>query len=196
MNIFALDKDVYLAAKYHCNKHVIKMILEHCQLLSTAHRLLDGKMEIQKSKTGRNVKRWVIPEHDDFIYSATHINHPSAIWCRDNLDNYMWLARLTKELCNEYTFRYGKVHKCEQIGLVDFFLKNPPNNIKVDYTRFTYPTPAMPDYCKVAGDSIASYRRYYVNEKQRMHDWSGKIAQRDIPYWIFDSQYQVIKEAA
>lgn len=198
MNIFALDKDVKLAARYHCNKHVIKMILEQCQLLSTAHRLLDGKMEIQKSKTNRNVKRWVLPnsEHDGFVYSATHINHPSAVWARDNIANYVWLAYLTKELCIEYTYRYGKVHKCAQIGLVDFFLNNAPSNISDDTTRFTYPTPAMPEYCKVPGDSIASYRRYYVNEKQRMHEWNGKVKNRDIPYWLFDQQYTLVKEAA
>lgn len=196
MNIFALDKNPKLAAQYHCNKHVIKMILEQCQLLSTAHRILDGNMEIQKSKTGRNVKRWVLSHNDDFIYSATHVNHPSAIWARDNASNYLWLTHLTKELCIEYTYRYGKQHKCEQIGLVDFFINNIPKNISTDCLRFTYPTPAMPDYCKVPGDSIASYRRYYVNEKQRMHEWCGKVANRDIPFWVFDSQYVVLKEAA
>lgn len=197
MNIFALDSNPKLAAQYHCNKHVVKMILESCQLLSTAHRLLDGEFYIGKTKTGRNIKRWKFddPTLDNYIYTATHINHPSAVWCRERLSQYMWLAHLTKELSIEYTYRYGKVHKCETDGLIDWFIKNVPLNID-DSAKFELPTPAMPEYCKVEGDVVASYRRYYINEKQRMHEWNGKVKNRDIPYWIFDPQYVVLKEAA
>ena len=42
MNIFYLDKDTIIAAEMMCDKHVVKMILESAQLLSTAHRVLDG----------------------------------------------------------------------------------------------------------------------------------------------------------
>lgn len=187
MNIFALDSTPKLAARYHVDKHVIKMILESCQLLSTAHRLQDGKLSIEKTKTGRNVKRWNLQDSslNDFIYYATHINHPSAVWARNNLSHYLWLAHLTKELCAEYTYRYGKTHKCEQIGLVDWFLNNAPENIRNDGT-FVLPTPAMPDDCKVPGDVVTSYRKYYINHKQRMHSWSGKIAGRSVPEWLFD----------
>lgn len=187
MNIFALDASPKMAAQYHCDKHTIKMILEQCQLLSTAHRVLDGKLTIQKSKTGRNVKRWVLdnPNDDAFVYSATHVNHPSAVWARERISQYLWLAHMTKELCIEYTYRYGKTHKCERIGMVDWFITRVPNNIKVD-DKFTLPTPAMPEHCKVPGDVITSYRKYYVNEKQRMHSWKGKIAGRAVPSWLND----------
>ena len=58
MNRFILDKGPITAAKYHCDKHVVKMILEECQMLSSAHRFLDG-VEIEgKSKSGRKAKRW------------------------------------------------------------------------------------------------------------------------------------------
>lgn len=188
MNIFALDSNPKLAAQYHVDKHVVKMILESCQLLSTAHRLLDGEFFVGKTHTGRNIKRWNLPDPslNDFIYSATHVNHPSAIWCRDNISQYLWLAHLTKELCIEYTYRYGKTHKCEQIGLVNWFLNNVPKNIKLN-DSFVLPTPAMPDDCKVAGDVVTSYRKYYFNHKQRMHSWCGKIKNRDVPYWISDT---------
>lgn len=196
MNIFALDPSPKLAAQYHCNKHVVKMILESCQLLSTAHRMLDGKPTVGKTKTGRNVKRWILDDSiENFVYSATHVNHPSAVWARVRLSHYLWLAHLTKELCIEYTYRYGKVHKCEADGLVDWFISNPPKNIKSD-DKFELPTPAMPDYCKVRGDVVTSYRQYYVNEKQRMHEWCGKVANRDIPFWIFDSKYVIQEEVA
>lgn len=42
MNIFYLDKNPVMAAQYHCDQHVVKMILETAQMLSTAHRVLDG----------------------------------------------------------------------------------------------------------------------------------------------------------
>ena len=182
MNIFYLDKNPRKCAEYHLDKHCVKMILEYCQLLSTAHRVLDGKETVEKSKTGRNVKRWILEsELNNVLYSATHINHPSAVWCRHSLQNYQWLHELLVELCREYTYRYGKVHKCEEIGLVKA-LGTPPSNISTK--PFTEPTPAMPDACKVIGDSVTSYRRYYIMEKSRMWSWSGKINSRSIPNWL------------
>ena len=182
MNIFFLDLDPVACAQMHTDKHCIKMILETCQLLSTAHRLHDGVESMDKSKTGRNVKRWVLnDDRNDILYSATHINHPSAIWCRSNHENYMWLWSLLKELCAEYTYRYGKIHKCQSSGLVDA-LKWPPKNIP--FGTFTEPTPAMPDEVKVKGDSVASYRNYYQNNKQHLASWSGKINSRPVPQWF------------
>ena len=43
MNIFYLDTNPALCAEYHCDKHVVKMIIEYAQLLSTAHRIIDGE---------------------------------------------------------------------------------------------------------------------------------------------------------
>ena len=103
MNIFYLDHDVAKCAEMHNDKHVVKMILEYCQLLSTAHRYLDGVEQIGQTKTGRNVKRWKLnDERDTILYSATHINHPSAVWCRQTAANYHWLYKLLVELCKEY----------------------------------------------------------------------------------------------
>jgi hypothetical protein len=182
MNIFYLDKDETVCAQMHNDKHCIKMILEYCQLLSTAHRILDGEPIIAKSKTNRNVKRWILSDdRETILYSATHINHPSAIWCRHSNSNYIWLSKLLKELCKEYTYRYGKVHKCEQIGLVDKLFWNTPKNIP--NANFTEPTPAMPDAVKIAGNSLASYRNYYINNKTHLASWQGKINSRPIPEW-------------
>ena len=93
----------------------------------------------------------------------------------------MWLSHLLVELCHEYTYRYGKVHKCESIGLVKCLLNNVPENIPNG--PFTEPTPAMPDDVKVPGDSIASYRNYYIQNKTHLASWSGKINSRPIPEW-------------
>ncbi|CAB4133122.1 hypothetical protein UFOVP250_43 [uncultured Caudovirales phage] len=165
----------------HNDKHVIKMILESAQLLSTAHRVLDGTESIVKSKTNRNVKRWVLPDdRDTVLYSATHMNHPSAIWCRQSRANYNWLVSLFDKLCKEYTYRYGKTHKCE--SMFDT-LKHGPYNIPVT-KPFTEPTPAMPKEVIVEGNSIASYRNYYISNKQHLASWSGKINSRNVPEWF------------
>lgn len=179
MNIFYLDNNPQICAEMHVDKHCVKMILEYAQLLSTAHRVLDGKQSTRLSKTGRNQKYWTLPDgRDSLLYSATHINHPSAIWVRKNQQNYIWLTHLLSELCKEYTYRYGKIHKCEQIGLVDYLLKNEPKNIPMG--PFTEPTPAMPDHYKVSGDSVSSYKNYYLGDKTRMFSWKN----RETPSWI------------
>lgn len=178
MNIFYLNNDVRQCAQMHVDKHCIKMILESCQLLSTAHRVLDGRMFIGITDSGRNVKRWDLPdERDKILYSATHINHPSAIWCRQTNSNYKWLHSLLVELCKEYTYRYGKIHKCESIGLVTVLKKLP---VSIPKGSFTEPTPAMPDEYKVPGNSIQSYRNYYIGSKSHMFSWK----KRQPPEWI------------
>lgn len=162
----------------HLDKHCVKMILESCQLLSTAHRILDGKECVELSKTGRKVKRWKLDdERESVLYSATHINHPSAVWCRTNSENYRWLWNLLAELCFEYTYRYERTHLCEQSGLVTA-LYNLPRNINT-LDAFTEPPPAMPDYCKVKNDAVSSYRNYYINEKYGFAKWT----KRETPIW-------------
>jgi hypothetical protein len=183
VNIFYLSHQVVECAKFHNDKHTIKMVLEYCQLLSTAHRVLDGDESVQKSFTGRNVKRWILSDaRESVMYSATHIHHPSAVWVRKSVGNYMWLSDLLVELCKEYTYRYGKVHKCERDGLVQMLHDMVPDNIAL--TGFTEPTPAMPDDVKVVGDSLASYRNYYISNKQHLASWKGKVNSRNIPEWF------------
>ena len=182
MNIFYLDHDVYKCAEMHNDKHVVKMILEYAQLLSTAHRYLDGTQSIRLSKTGRKQTAYVLSgELEPVLYSATHINHPSAVWVRQSKENYIWLANMLIALCEEYTYRYGKTHKVERDGLCYALLKNVPNAIA--NSNFTQPTPAMPDDVKIAGDSIKSYRNYYINNKTHLASWKGKVNSRPIPHW-------------
>jgi hypothetical protein len=177
MNIFYLSNNVEECAQMHVDKHVVKMITEQCQLLSTAHRVIDGVEYIDDS-SGRKIKRWKLGgSYEYLLYKATHINHPSAIWARKSFDNYMWLHSLTEELCKEYTHRYGKIHKCEYSGLLDT-LSYAPFNIPVGI--FTEPTCAMPDKYIVKGDSIQSYKNYYTDGKQHLFSWKN----RPIPEFI------------
>jgi hypothetical protein len=183
VNIFYLDNDPKVCAEMHNDKHCIKMILEYAQLLSTAHRILDGTQSIGLSATGRKQTRYVLPDsRESVLYSATHVNHPSAVWVRQSVYNYMWLTNLLKELCKEYTYRYGKVHKCERDGLVDRLWETIPDNIP--HSDFTEPTPAMPDEVKIAGNSLSSYRNYYIKNKTHLASWKGKVNSRSVPDWF------------
>ena len=189
MNIFYLDNDPVKCAEMHVDKHVVKMILEYAQLLSTAHRYLDGVLTIGLSESGRKRQQYILnDEREQMLYSATHANHPSAIWCRASVSNYMWLAELLEECCKEYSYRYSKVHKVESSGLMQTLKNNFPKNISDK--PFTQPTPAMDEKYKVPGDSLTSYRRYYVMNKEHLWSWSGKINSRKIPSWLIEMQQQ------
>jgi len=176
MNIFYLDHDVAACAKMHNNKHVVKMILEYAQLLSTAHRFLDGSESVGLSSSGRKKKVWTLPDsRDSILYSATHINHPSAVWVRQSDANYAWLYRMFGALMDEYTYRYGKIHSCERLAQT---LSYRPKNIPTG--PFTEPTPAMPDELKIPGDAINSYRNYYRTSKTHLANWKN----RPVPNWF------------
>jgi hypothetical protein len=183
LNIFYLDKNPQKCAQMHVDKHCVKMILEYAQLLSTAHRVLDGVLTTGLSQSGRKRQLYILQDDlDKILYSATHINHPSAVWCRQSAANYMWLAELLEECCKEYTYRYGKIHKVESSGLMQILKNVFPINIA--NKPFTEPTPAMPDDVKVAGDSIRSYRNYYINNKTHLASWKGKVNSRNQPEWF------------
>lgn len=156
MNIFYLHHNPRKCAKWHVDRHVVKMILETCQLLCTAIWLSGGTAHCK----------------------ATHKNHPSAIWARANKSNWLWLQSLGIELCKEYTFRYGKRHKLEPI-IAALIVPNIPDG------DFYPPTPAMPDQYKI-GNSMLCYRYYYAEGKKHLHNWATRHAwkNRTIPSFI------------
>ena len=146
MNIFILDSDIETCAKYHVDKHVVKMILESAQLLSTAVRV----------------------SGIDAGYRATHVNHPCSIWTRQSLSNWLWLKDFTDKLNSEYMYRYGKnnAHKSHDIAMD---LPNP-NIPDIGLTSFAL---AMPDEFK-GDDAVKSYRDYYINHKRHIAVWSKR----------------------
>lgn len=164
MNIFFIHTDPAIAAAAMTDRHVVKMILESAQLLSTAHRALDGQEYIQLSKSGARLKKWNHPDPhmDATLYKSTHLNHPSSIWVRQSADNYMWLYQHFIALSEEYTVRYGKRHASEL--LLSGLLANPPKNIpQVGLTPMLV---AITDTkWHVPNNPLQSYRNYYVGEK-------------------------------
>lgn len=179
MNIFYLDHNTQNCAEMHVDRHCVKMILEYAQLLSSAHRVLDGSLLTGISDKGRKNTSWILDDdRHDILYKATHINHPSAIWARKGAQQYRWLHNLLIDLCKEYTHRYGKIHKVERSGLL-WKLESLPKNIHTD-VFWSEPTPAMPEQYRVAGDSIQSYKNYYLGDKSHMFKWKN----RSTPDWI------------
>lgn len=178
MNIFYVDESPIEAAQALVDKHVVKMILESAQLLSTAHRLLDGEEIEGRSKTGRKARRWILSDaREDVLYQATHINHPSAVWCRESIENYNWLVDHFYELGFEYTYRYGKIHKCFQ-GDFAYMLQSPPKNLK-EYYWTTMPSCMAPEYI-ISETPLTNYRNYYRMGKSNLHKWT----RREKPEWI------------
>jgi hypothetical protein len=176
MNIFYLDKNPRACAEMHLDKHVVKMIIEYAQLMSTAHRLLDGVPYVDKTANGRSIKRWRLEgENETIMMKASHINHPSAVWVRQSKQNYIWLHQMWFYLCKEYTYRYGKIHAVEKrmANALYLYPKNIPNSV------FSEPTPAMPDIYKVKNDSITSYHQYYAGAKNTFAKWT----RRSVPEW-------------
>lgn len=160
----------------HCDKHVVKMILEYAQLLSTAHRVIDGEERVELSKNGRKIKRYYLnDDREQVLYKACHVNHPSAVWVRESTVNYWYLFRMFHELCDEYTYRYRKVHKSASLLETLWLI---PNNMKG--LQFTVPPCAMKQYpdCIVPGDTfdnvIESYQNYYRIAKRGFAKWTSR----------------------
>jgi hypothetical protein len=153
MNIFVLDKNPYVAAQLHNDKHVVKMILETAQMLCSVHHMINIDDEKYRES---------IP------YKLAHKNHPCSVWARECLENYNWLCDLGIALGKEYRHRYGmdKYHK--SLDVIMWAYINKPNiPLKGDVTPFAL---AMPDECKT-DDPVESYKNYYRMYKQH---WEKK----------------------
>ena len=164
MNIFYLDRNPKIAAQMHCDKHVVKMILESAQMLSTAHRVLDGDEHANNAG----------------MYKMAHKNHPSTIWVRANSKNYEWLWEHMEALMKEYTHRYGKHHATERLI---HYLWEFPKNISHGDGGFTDPPQCMPDHSK-GDDAVSAYQTYYILEKSDFATWK----RRDMPEWFHERE--------
>jgi len=171
MNLFYLHKDPVQSAEMHCDKHVVKMIIEYAQMLSTAHRMLDGTQYTDAS-SGRRIQRWRLDNSnmDGVLYKASHINHPSTRWVRENAIQYQYAYDMFTALCDEYTYRYGKVHLTDT-KLRDL-LNEIPNNITLG--SYSEPPQCMPEDVKVQNDSISAYHKYYAIYKKEFARWTDR----------------------
>ena len=154
-----MDWDVEKNAQYHCDKHVVKMILETAQLLCGVHHV-----------TAHDT----VHDTAHVPYKLSHKNHPCSIWARDSMSNYLYLCEIGLALCEEYTYRYGKRHKSQEV--IEWCLMNKP---QIQDIGFTTPPKAMPDEYKTE-DVIESYRKYYLGAKKTFLTWK----ERKVPEWV------------
>lgn len=158
MNIFYLDENPRLAAQYHGDKHVVKMIVETAQMLSTAHHV--------REMSGRRL-----------LYKPTHVNHPCSVWVRESTGNYYWAWHLLDALCSEFKLRRGKKHATARLLLPLWHSPDLP------ITGRTPPALAVPDEFKTVCP-VESYRRYYQHKFSSgivSYGWSDE---RSEPDWM------------
>jgi len=181
VNIFYLSDNPVEAAQMQCDKHVPKMIVESGQMLSTAHRMLDGILIKKPSKSGkRMVNYW---QHNDayleeHLYKAVHHNHPSTLWTRESAGNYDWHYAHFIALCDEYTYRFGKVH--ETRTKLETILKQRPVNIPdVGQQPIRRAMKVFPDLMALPS-AVDAYRQFYLRDKADFALWQkGRAA----PQW-------------
>lgn len=147
MNIFILDKNIKLCAEYHCDQHVVKMILESVQMLCTA----------------LNKKGFETP------YKSTHLKHPCVLWVEYSYSNFVWLSELAKALNDEYRYRFNKAHDHKSIGVL-----SQVERLSYQDRGLTEFAQAMPDQYKVSNDAVAAYRNFYRGDKLRFAKWTKR----------------------
>jgi hypothetical protein len=147
MNIFVLDKDIELCARYHCDQHVSKMILESVQMMCTA----------------LNKKDLEAP------YKSTHEMHPCVLWVGDSHANFRWLGKLARALNDEYKYRYARNRDHASIKVLDEI-----EAIRFHCNGLTEFAQAMPDQYRVPGNAVKAYRTFYQNEKRKFATWTRR----------------------
>ncbi len=167
MNIFFIHHNIKKCAKYHSDKHVVKMILEMVQLLTCAQYFNYGGKPYKKA------------------YKQTHINHPLSIWMRESYQNYLYTIELAEELCKEFRYRRNNIHACEYHLKRLKKLKSFENR-KIDWGdkirlsmkkgckyNITLIPMCMPIIFAKYDCAIKCYRRYYRSKKE-INKWEWK----------------------
>jgi len=155
MNVFFLDYDHRANAMCHVDSYVVKIPLESCQMLAGAY------------------------PNGDAPYKHTHINHPMSKWVRETELNFYFTIHYAIALCEEYTFRYNKRHKCQDVAI--WYLKNPPH--KFNSFEFSKPPRCFgkfADQIPITDCVVTDYRNYYKVAKQHLFKWKN----RETPDWI------------
>jgi hypothetical protein len=175
MNIFYLHPSPGKCARWHCDKHVVKMILETAQLLYTAHWVLAKDAGIQPALDTAPPPKTRPTEHG--YISIRNAKHPSAIWTRESLQHYKWLCELGLALCVEFRHRFGdKAHSCEA-HILWLYYHAPA---QIPDKGWTQPPKAMPDQYKRSKNSVICYRIYYMEAKTALLKYTA----RHRPHWI------------
>lgn len=212
MNIFVTDVNPIIAAQSQHDRHIVKMILESAQMLSTACWEVTDFMNLVESCTQPNRPALDNPTSGNpNLYKSTHVNHPCNIWVREHFSHFGWLTIHMNALLAEYHHRFpGKTHACYRMGLLfaEAFARWS-NELKTRESRLGFWTklpdsprivinPALvtetlgevsgfvyagPDRYYDASSVTDSYRRYYLSEKLEGNRWTNPS---HIPSWLAD----------
>ena len=173
MNLFILSSNPTEAAQAHADKHVVKMILEACQMLYSAHwvtaypELLENKSAVAVSRAQKLLDLppalLKAPCRGGGCrgYRPVHLHHPCTKWIRASLQNYMWACDLALAIGDEFTFRYKKTHGCQQHA--EWLKANPPPLTSEGLQTFAI---AMKAEYKISDDPIECYHHYYRTSKE------------------------------
>jgi hypothetical protein len=147
LNIFLLDHDIELCAQYHCDQHVVKMILESVQILCTA-----------MNKLGLETP-----------YKSTHANHPCVLWVGGSFDNFLWLKDLTSLLNDEYQYRFDKqVDHRQSVHFIQFLVIGT-------LAGGLHRLPGLcQSNTKIPVDPVVAYRNFYSAEKKCFARWTKR----------------------
>jgi len=154
MNIFVTDRCPIQSARNLPDKHIVKMPLETCQMLSIIYSdWYYGVGKLYKS--------------DGTPYRTSHgafRNHPCTQWAAANQYNLSWLIVHGIALCNEYTARYDKVHTCFDVIMqaAVIYQRSFDDDYVDAYHNVTSFTRAMPESIKfdTTIDTITAYKQY------------------------------------
>jgi hypothetical protein len=193
VNLFYLDKDHDTNARYHVDKHVVKMILEAAEMLCQCHWVEEavGFVPRQLNKEELAAVRKLRAPYKDvpleqrpipYLGYDTHLNHPSTIWVRSSFENYAWTYCYMEAL--EAERKYRNPNGVPSHRAVDFLRKHPlPNIPDVGFTKFALAMNVMrearPDLVN-EDDPIWSYRNFYHLDKATFASWK---AREKPPWW-------------
>ena len=200
MNIFALSEDPVESAKQLLDKHVIKMPTETCQMLHTNILYMQFVKSRGKEPQLKDLKAFHKTTGSELMKPAM-LNHPSTIWARQSIANFHWLYQHGIALCEEYTYRYNKVHGSqdriitgmrERYNIDHVFPHRGLNPVtiamfdeyRIDLKEYSQKNPNWTGWDFV----IASYRHYYLEGKWRIAEWRNNRK----PEW-FPSNHCAIK---
>ena len=166
MNIFVTDPDPTLSAKVLPDKHIVKMPLETCQMLSI----------VCSEEWGHSYGH--IHRNDGQPYKTSKgafRNHPCTIWAQSH---WSWLILHGLALCNEYTHRYEKIHSCQ--STIEHCAKIFPHQ-ETSPTEFTF---AGPDEFKFdkSIDIFTAYKRYVASKPWVAYNYLRDPSRK--PTWV------------
>ena len=163
MNLFILHQRYVENATYHVDRHVVKMPIEATQLLCTNLR-----------KVGL-----------DYGYQATYHNHPVTQWVGASVLNFFWTMQYARALFNEYTYRYERVHKSEEVLDGIFTMWDDIRRLLPDIEMTPFHLAVSPEFKEL--EPVDAYRAYYLAKKRRLFKWT----KREVPYWVDDPPYRL-----